>query len=651
MISDNLDFYINRKINIIETYTRGELEINYGDLVAFDRSLGDSLKNDPDKFLEVLRSKIYERFLNLNLGETRELNITITGVTPYVMIKDISSKHEGKAISFYGLIVRRSEIEPMVEMNRYICMSCNRDFTVAAQQKSPGKCIYCNSKRIQLASSTKRDVQYLDIQELIERTEPGVPAPKVKCIVTGSMINTVLPGEIVEITGVLRLIQTQTKRNTNLSKLIEIKGIRKMQTDFNSIQLNEKDREEILRFSRDPDALYKFATMVFPDIYGYEDVKRAIILQLIGGNRKRTRAGTRLRPNIHILLIGDPGIAKSRILQQVAKISPKAIYVSGKSASGVGLTATVEKDEYVGWTLKAGAAVLASGGVVAIDEFDKLDDEEKSALHEVMESGTVSIAKAGIVATLVADTTILAAANPKYGRFSLKKRIIDQFNIPPSLLTRFDLIFPLVDEVNPASDEKLADAILSMHKTAGFYEYDPSFLRKYISYARRQNPRLTDGAIERIKRYYITLREEGASKGNVAITPRYLEGMIRLAEAHAKFRMSDRVDVVDADVGIGLMKKVIESVLKDPETGEVSVDTIMTGMTYGKRAKIETVYNIIKELFQKEGIALKRKVREIAQQRGVTSDLEFEDIITTLINQGDIFQRDSGENAGYGIVE
>lgn len=643
---DVINAYINNKVNILHVYSTGEMELDYADLLSFDRIMADALQNNPDQFIEIFRGALYNRFLNLDL-EPKDIDIKVVGVIPHIMIKDIGSKFETKLISFYGLIVRRSEIEPVVEINKYLCESCNQITLITAQQKPPSKCQYCNSKKIKLIDSVKKDVQYLDVQEPIERTEPGVPAPKIKCILTEKFINTVLPGEVIEITGVLRLIQNQNKKPPGLSKIIDVKGIRRTQIDFDSINLTDKDKEEILEFSKSPEALETFSELVFPDIYGYDDIKKAIILQLIGANRKITKAGTILRSNIHILLIGDPGIAKSRILQQVASISPKAIYVSGKSASGVGLTATVEKDEYVGWTLKAGAVVLASGGIVTIDEFDKLDDDEKSALHEVMESGTVSIAKAGIVAKLIANTTILAAANPKHGRFSLRKRIVDQFNIPPTLLSRFDLIFPIIDQIDENKDEKLAGAILSMHKDFGKSRQRSDFVRKYISYARKQSPLLTDEASSIIKSFYIEMRKLGAKSGNVAITPRYLEGAIRLAEAHAKFRLSEKVEKIDVDVSIDLIKKMIDNVLKDPETGEISVDTITSGITSSKRGKIEMIYDIIRDLYHEDGrYAYKKKIKERALQQGI-DERELEKIIKELIATGDIYESKTGEDGAY----
>ncbi len=644
---DSLDLYINNKIDIYQVYSTGILEIDYSELLSFDQILAETLKNSPNQFLDTLKSKIYERFITLGL-EGREIDIRVTGMLPPIMIKDIGSKYENKLISFYGLVVRRSEIEPIVHINNYMCKSCNRTFMITANQKFPSKCPYCNSKKIDLIDSTKKDIQYLDVQEPIERTEPGVPAPKIKCILTGTFINSILPGEVVEITGILSLVQNHIKEN-RLSKLVYIKGIRKTQVDFNSINLTDKDKEEIERLSKQHNALDKFANMVFPDIYGYEDIKKAIVLQLIGGNKKVTKAGTRLRSNIHILLIGDPGIAKSRILQQVASISPKAIYVSGKSASGVGLTATVEKDEYVGWTLKAGAVVLASGGMVTIDEFDKLDDDEKSALHEVMESGTVSIAKAGIVAKLMADTTILAAANPKFGRFSIRKKIVDQFNIPPALLSRFDLIFPIVDTVNEEKDERLARAILSLHKEYGNLEPDRNLLRKYISYARKHAPELTDEAVKLIQDFYVDMRRKGASSGNVTITPRYLEGLIRLAEAHAKFRLSNRVEREDVEISTDLVSKMIDTVMRDPETGEISVDIVTGGVTRSKMEKINLVLDIISELVHTDGIAYKRKIRERAKELDI-DERELEEILTKLKNQGEIYESRTGEDGAYSLV-
>ena len=259
--------------------------------------------------------------------------------------------------------------------------------------------------------------------------------------------------------------------------------------------------------------------------------------------------GGRIRSDIHILLIGDPGSAKTRMLQYMSDLAPKSVYVSGKSVTGAGLTASAERDDLgEGWTLKAGALVLASGGLGCIDEFSHIEKAEQSALLEVMESQSVSVAKAGIVAKFKARTSILAAANPKFGRFDPNQLPAEQFDIPPTLLSRFDLIFPIRDIMDEEKDKSLAQYVLTTHRDAALKqtpqqeEYNvlsTEFLRKYIAYSRKMvKPVLSQEASEKIKDYYLQLRKLGQAQGAVAITPRQIEGLIRLSEASAKARLT-----------------------------------------------------------------------------------------------------------------
>jgi DNA replicative helicase MCM subunit Mcm2 (Cdc46/Mcm family) len=270
-------------------------------------------------------------------------------------------------------------------------------------------------------------------------------------------------------------------------------------------------------------------------------------------------------------------------------------------------TVSAEKDELGdgGWTLKAGALVLASGGMAMIDEFDKIEDEDRAALHEAMESAQISIAKAGMVAKFRTKTSILAAANPKWGRFNQNKNLADQFNIAPTLLSRFDLIFPILDVLDEEKDSKLAQHILATHmgdetdynKTAQLVDKD--ILRKYIAYARRNiRPKLMPQASEKIKYFYVDLRRKGQDSGSVAITPRYLEGLVRLSEASAKMRLCNVVEEKDAEVAIHLLRYVMQQVMTDKATGTLDVDTIATGKPKSERdklQKVDTIMEIIRE--------------------------------------------------------
>jgi replicative DNA helicase Mcm len=314
-------------------------------------------------------------------------------------------------------------------------------------------------------------------------------------------------------------------------------------------------------------------------------------------------------------------------------------------------TASAEKDELGdgGWTLKAGALVLASGGIGAIDEFDKIDEEDRASLHEVMESQSVSIAKAGIVAKFRAKTAIVAAANPKHGRFNQTKNLADQFDVPPSLLSRFDLIFPILDVLDEEKDLKLADHILTSHIEAArgtFVEaeelLDRDILRKYIAYARRYvHPVLSDSAKDKIKEFYLDLRRRGKSSGSVPITPRYLEGLVRLSEAHAKIRLSNNVELEDAVVAVELMDHVLRKVMTDQETGKLDVDIISTGRSRSQVVKVETILDIIKEKTRDQEAVPRNEVLDEAESTGMDRGTAKR-ILQELMHKGEVYEKEPG---------
>lgn len=349
--------------------------------------------------------------------------------------------------------------------------------------------------------------------------------------------------------------------------------------------------------------------------------------------------------------------SKTQLLRYVCNLAPKGLYVSGKAATGVGLTAAAARDEIAdgGWTLKAGALVLAAGGIALIDEFDKISDEDRSSLHEAMESQTISIAKAGMVATFKANTSILAAANPKYGRFDAYETAADQFDIPPTLLSRFDLIFPVRDVLDETRDRELAEHILISHFASGMRAarkqmkgieeierrvlplIDPELMRNYIAYARKTvKPTLTRQAMDKIKTFYTSLRRVGEKQKSIPITARYIEAIIRLAEASAKIRLSQTVELEDAGRAIKLVTLSLKETGIDPETGKLDVDVIATGFSRSKMDKTKTIFKIIKSLSEKYGEARYEAVIEQAKDQGVKPE-EIEDILSTLRKNGDIY--------------
>ncbi|MBI3027712.1 ATP-binding protein [Candidatus Woesearchaeota archaeon] len=335
---------------------------------------------------------------------------------------------------------------------------------------------------------------------------------------------------------------------------------------------------------------------------------------------------------------------KSALLKRITQIAPKGRYVSGKGVSGAGITAAVVRDEFLsGWALEAGAMVLSSDGLVCVDELDKMNSEDRAAMHEALENQTVSISKANIQATLIARTTVLAAANPKFGRFDPYGIIADQIDLPPTLINRFDLIFPIKDLPEETRDEKMAKHILTLHQSPDIQEPEihTDLLRKYVAYARQKmHPKLTDGALEEIKEFYLRMRKGGGEGGvkTIPISARQLEALVRLSEASARARLDSRVTRKDARKAIELLDYCLMQVGFDRETGKIDIDRIATGIPATQRSHILTLKEIIGELETKLGKAIPiEEVVAEAKNRGLDED-KVEDALERLKRSGDVFE-------------
>jgi replicative DNA helicase Mcm len=341
-------------------------------------------------------------------------------------------------------------------------------------------------------------------------------------------------------------------------------------------------------------------------------------------------------------------------MRYVGELAPKSIFVSGESSSSAGLTAAAEKDELGGWTLKAGALVLASGGIVLIDEFDKMNKEDMGSMHTALEQQTLNVAKAGIVAEFKTKTSVLAAANPKMGRFDPNQPVFTQFDIKPPLLSRFDLIFTIKDVLDENNDRKMADHILMAHKYSDaasqgnftFKKIMPEiptvFLRKYIAFARKNVfPRLSEEASDKIKDYYLTLRRLGATQNTYTVTARQIEGMIRLAEAYAKMRLSEVVSEDDARRAVELTDYVLKEVYIDKETGRIDSDVVNIGIAKSKQDKIKVVQEIINHLSAQYDLIKIDDIIKEAEGAGIEEN-KLRDILSMLKEKGDIFEPRAG---------
>ncbi len=382
-------------------------------------------------------------------------------------------------------------------------------------------------------------------------------------------------------------------------------------------------------------------------MYGMDDIKEAIILQMFGGEQHMLKDGTRIRGNIHILLIGDPASGKSQLMQLASRMIPRGKYVSGTGVTGPGLTATVVRDEEFlgGWVLEAGALVMSNRSLCCIDEFSKVAPQDQVALQEAMSMETISIAKASIVATLPAQTAILAGGNPKLGRFDPYIPIREQIEINDMLLSRFDLKFVLKDIPNPDLDEKIADHILKMRhfqEEEAIPVIEPGFLRKYIAYCRaRCHPILIQEAGETIKKFYLEMRAmAGGGEAPVPITLRQYEAMIRMAESSAKIRLSDKVEEEDVLRSINLMKSSLREFGFEPTTGMIDVDRAEGYISAMQRSKIRIVLDLIEEMEAAMGksIPVDEVIRR-AREQGVDN---ADEMITKMKNEGILFSSRPG---------
>jgi len=643
------------------------IDVPFMELEKFDPDLADLLLENPDLVVPSAEQALFNLAPSKPKAIAFEPHVRFFDLPNRIIIENIGSDCIGKLVAIEALVTKRGELRQKLKKAYYECFLCGATQTVDLTKDGipPKICDTCKRRSLKLNKEKSEfiNLQRAEIQELLENLKAGAPAAHVHMVLEDDLVNVVIPGERIEVTGILRLREMSDESEIYI-QYIEVVSVKKLKKDFEELELTKDEEDKITSLSQDPDIYKKITNSVAPSIYGHEEVKEGIALQLFGGTPGKTlRDGGEIRSDIHILLIGDPGAAKTRLLQFVHALAPKSIYVSGKSVTGAGLTASAEKDEIGGergWVLKAGALVLASGGIGSIDEFDKIGKNDISALHEVMESQTVSVAKAGIVTQFKAKTSILAAANPKFGRFDPNMLAVEQFNISETLLSRFDLIFAMKDVMDEEKDRKVAEHILKSHKEAGEAvqagkksenivvedqledALSQPFLKRYIAYARKNVfPVLSDEAKDRIRDYYTSMRRLGRTTGTVTATARQIEALVRMSESSAKMRLAKTVTLEDAERVIRLMDFVAKSIYTDKETGRLDIDIITTGQPRSKVEKYKTIINIVEELSKQfDSVPIEEVLKESGNfdiDRGTA-----ERLVQDLISKGELYTPSHG---------
>jgi replicative DNA helicase Mcm len=654
---DEIDQMMAKKIQYIV--------VDYNDLVSYPE-IEFVFNTEPDDILRAfggaIKDILKERFPQYAEKIRLDIRVRISNYPVQRSLREINAEVIGKMLSVSGMVVRSSEVKPLAKELVYHCPeghSTRRVQEKGLEFKEPLKCDdgKCTHRDLELSPEQSKfiDFQMVRLQELPEDLPPGQLPHYLDVTVLQDLVDNARPGDRVVLTGIVRIEQEHIPSMRGKS------GIYRLRIQGNNIEFlggrgtkisRSTEREEI---SPDEEKIIKSLTKhadiydrlvgsFAPHVHGHDIIKESILLLIVGSTQKILQDGAKIRGDINVFLVGDPGTAKSEMLKFCARIAPRGLYTSGRGSTAAGLTAAVVRDKIGIMMLEAGAVVLGDQGLVCIDEFDKMKPEDRSALHEVMEQQSVSIAKGGIVATLNARTSILAAANPMFGKYDPFKNITENVNLPIPLLTRFDLIFVVRDIPSKERDTRIAKHILNLHRTSGTDTksiIDVDILTKYLSYAKRFEPILTPEAEEKILEYYMKMRNV-ESEGMITVTPRQLEGLIRLATARARLLMKTQVDSEDAERAIYLIQSMLEDAGVDVNTGKVDLG-VLQGRPHSEVSKMQLFMDVMKSLEgdEKRPVEEKTFVKELVKTGKFTEE-EARKYIKKLQRESAIYESKPG---------
>jgi len=639
---------------------RESITIDFEELFGFDQRLSEILLDKPDDYLQHASNAAYGQ-LGIEDSEyaqkMEKIAVRVVQLLGKEQLRKLGSKQMGKLVMIEGIVVRATPVRPMVMIASFKCKRCGTISKIEQTgqfMKAPTVCTSpdCGQNgpfEFIQEESTFIDSQDLRLQEKPEDLPPGqLPRTLSVKLVGGEIVDLARPGDHVSIVGIVRAFAPSRPGIGKLRTFI-------LQLDANSLEVLGKEpetspptieeEEKMLELSKDPWVHRKIMSSIAPSIYGYEHIKEAIMYLLFGGVSK-TLPDITVRGEMNALLIGDPGTAKSQLLQYVARIAPRGLYTSGRGTTAAGLTAAVIREKGGSMSLEAGALVLADKGIACIDEMDKMRPEDRVAIHEAMEQHTVSVAKGGIVATLNARTAILAAANPSLGRYEPHRTVAENISLAVMLLSRFDLIFVLRDVPDKEADGRMTEHILEIHRRGSSpveVQVDIELMRKYVSYAKGIKPVLGTEALKRLSDFYLAMRGASETEGSpVAITARQLESLVRIAEAIARVALRKEVTAEDAEAAIAIMKRSLGEVGIDVSSYKMDIDLIMTGKPKSVRDRLHIVLSMLVEMEKETSIVEKTKLMNELELKHKIPRSDTERMLGQLLREGTIYEPKEG---------
>lgn len=633
------NYYDNEIEQLAQRYPNGQrsLSIDWRDIHRFDRDLADDYLNQPEQLQRYAEEalRLYDVSSAVSLGQAH-VRVHNLPETERPSIGDVRSRHINCLIEITGTIDSVEQAQSTLKEAAFECQLCgtlNRvPQSAPGDLQEPHECMGCERSgpfRVNHDQS-----EYIDTQTIyVEQRPPGVGTDDDREIIMirleDDLVDKVVPGDTVNISGVVRRDAGLDNSTVSIpDKYIEAVAI--TEASRYQLELTDADKEKIVRLSSSDSIYETMVDSIAPTVYGYEREKLALALQLFSGVRKQLPDGSKIRGDIHIAMLGDPGIGKSKLARYAARVAPRSVHVSGTNTTQVGLTAAAKRTSNSNntWTFEAGALPKAHHGVCCVDNITDLRSEELRALHDVLEEQVVEPSKGSSTVSIPAKASLLAVGNPKYGRFDQYEPIAEQLGLEPGLLSQFDLLFVMTDSPGEEQDENVADHVLQTNYAGQLNtqtskvptldvseeeienqlnkispEIDPELLQKYIAYSRLNcHPRLTDGARERIKEFYIEIRSVGVDEDQpVPVSARKLEGLVRLSEASARIRLSDTVEEHDANRVINLVRSCFNDIGIEPEQRGFDADVVDEGASKSDQDWSDMMKELVSDVEEEYG--------------------------------------------------